>query len=34
LQLQNNSALDVEVDPEVYSCTLSLEIKKKLVVST
>jgi len=30
LQLQNNSALDVEVNPEVYSCTLSFEIKKKL----
>jgi len=28
LQLQNNSALGVEVDPGVYSCTLSFEIKK------
>jgi len=27
LQLQNNSALGVEVNPEVYSCTLSFEIK-------
>jgi len=28
LQLQNNSTLGVEVNPEVYSCTLSFEIKK------
>jgi len=27
LQLQNNSALGVEVNPEVYSCTLSFEKK-------
>jgi len=31
LQLQNNSALGVEVNPEVYSCTLSFEIKKMFV---
>ena len=28
LQLQNNSALGVEVNPEVYLCTLSFESKK------
>jgi len=28
LQLQNNSVLGVAVNPEVYSCTLSFEIKK------
>jgi len=28
LQAQNNSALGLEVNPEVYSCTLSFEIKK------
>jgi len=28
LQLQNNSALGVVVNPEAYSCTLSFEIKK------
>jgi len=32
LQLQNNSVSGVEANPEVYSCTLSFEIKKKLVV--
>jgi len=32
LQLQNNSALGVVVNPKVYSCALSFEIKKKLVV--
>ena len=32
LQLQNNSALSVEINPEVYSCTLSFETKKYLVV--
>jgi len=26
LQLQNNSALGVEVNPEAYSCTLCFEI--------
>jgi len=28
LQLQNNSAQGVEVNPEAYSCTLSFEITK------
>jgi len=28
LQLQNNSALGVEVNPKVYLCILSFEIKK------
>ena len=28
MQLQNNSALGVMVNPEVYSCTISFEIKK------
>jgi len=28
LQLQNNSALGVEVNPEAYSFTLCFEIKK------
>jgi len=32
LQLQNNSALGVEVNPEAYSCTLWFEIWKYLVV--
>jgi len=27
LQLQNNSASGVEVNPEVYACTLSFELK-------
>jgi len=30
--LQNNSALDVEVNPEAYSCTLCFKKKEKLVV--
>jgi len=30
--VQNNSALGVEVNSELYSCTLSFEIKKYLVV--
>jgi len=29
LQLQNNSAVGVEVKPEVHSCTLSFDIKQK-----
>jgi len=32
LQLQNNSALGVEVNPEVYSYTLCIEMLKNLVV--
>jgi len=28
LQLQNNSASRVEVNPEAYSCTQSFEIKR------
>jgi len=32
LQLQNNSALGVEVNPEAYPCTLCFEIKKKKLV--
>jgi len=28
LQLQNNSALGVEVNPEAYSCTLLQSFKK------
>jgi len=32
LQLQNNSAIGVEVNPEAYSCTPCFEIKKNLVV--
>jgi len=33
LQLQNDSALGGEVNPEMfYSCTLSFKIKKNLVV--
>jgi len=32
LQLQNNSALGVEVNPEACSCTLSFKIFKNLVV--
>jgi len=32
LQLQNNSALGVDVNPEAYSCTLCFEIFKNLVV--
>jgi len=33
LQLQNNSAIGVEFNPEAYSCTLwEFEIKKSLVV--
>jgi len=28
MQQQNNSALGVEVNPEVHLCTLSFEIKK------
>ena len=32
LQLQNNSAVGVEVSPETYSCTLCFEILKHLVV--
>jgi len=27
-----NSALDVDVNPEAYSCTLGFKIKKNLVV--
>jgi len=30
--LQNNSALDIEVNPEAHSCVLCFEIKKNLVV--
>jgi len=30
--LQNNSALDVEVNPEAYSCTLNFKILKNLAV--
>jgi len=32
LQLQNNSALGVEVKPEAYLCTLCFEIKNYLVI--
>jgi len=32
LQLQNNSALGVEVNPEAYSCTACFKILKNLVV--
>jgi len=32
LQLQNNSATGVEVNPEAYTCTLCFQIKKNLVV--
>jgi len=32
LQLQNNSALGVEVNPEAYLCTLCFEILKYMVV--
>jgi len=32
LQLQNDSALGVEVNWETYSCTLYFEIKTKSVV--
>jgi len=28
LQLQNNSALDVEVNPEAYLCTLLQNVKE------
>jgi len=31
LQLQNNSALDVEVNPEAYLCTQCFEIKQLVV---
>jgi len=34
LQLQNNSALDVEVNPEAYSCTLKLRNFEKFDCST
>jgi len=34
LQLQNSSALGVEVNPEAYCSTLCFQIKKKLVVSS
>jgi len=32
LQLQNNSALGLEFNPEGYSCTVSFEIFKNLIV--
>jgi len=32
LQLQNTSALGVDVNPETYSCTLCFKIFKYLVV--
>jgi len=33
LQLQNNSALGVEVNPEAYSCTLIFQILKYLIIN-